>query len=102
MTIYIPVLQKPESWADDWNSAYRPVVLGCTLSDDGEYIISFVKTEQSITNKNVSNQLASPSREGYIFGGWALDPESTVPDYDTENVIDLEDGTTIYAIWLEQ
>ena len=57
-------------------------------------------TESAITNKNTSNELTSPMREGYTFGGWALDPESTVPDYDTENIVDLPEGTVLFAIWL--
>ncbi|MBR7140732.1 MAG: leucine-rich repeat protein, partial [Clostridia bacterium] len=99
-TVYVTANSKPDCWSEYWNSSYRPTVWGCELSADNTYLVSFVKNDDSITNKNTSNHLAEPIREGYTFGGWALDPESTVPDYDTENVLNLQEGTKVYAIWL--
>lgn len=49
----------------------------------------------------VSNQ--EPTREGYIFKGWAENPEASNPDYHAGNEITLNDvrEKTIYAVWEE-
>lgn len=47
----------------------------------------------------VSNQ--EPTREGYVFKGWAENPEASNPDYHAGNEITLNEvgEKTIYAVW---
>ncbi len=100
MTVFAEAEEREEGWSKRWNSTYRPVVWNCTLSEDGTYMVSFTKAEDSITDKNNSNQLSTPVRDGYECTGWAFDPESEVPEYATEELMDVPNGTVLYAIWV--
>lgn len=100
-TFYIEYESKPMDWLGQWNSSRRPVVWGCTLSDDNSYVVSFVKTADSIVNPVATNGMAAPTRDGYTFGGWATTQGSTAAAYTMENVKDAANGTTLYAIWIQ-
>jgi uncharacterized repeat protein (TIGR02543 family) len=97
-TIYSENESKPESWNERWNSSFRPVIWGCELSGDGSYVVSFVKTADSIENFDAINGISAPMREGYTFAGWATVEDGT-PVYTAAEVMNAPDGTTLYAVW---
>jgi uncharacterized repeat protein (TIGR02543 family) len=76
------------------------VVWGCTLSEDGSYVVSFTKTASSISNPTATNGISAPYREGYTFGGWAT-VEGGTASYTAANVNSAADDTVLYAIWIE-
>src|SRR5699024_1824404 len=42
-----------------------------------------------------------PEREGYVFGGWYFDSGIWELPADYNSVIEAEDGTVLYARWLD-
>ena len=100
VTFYTEYSARPQLWIGQWNSSYRPVVWGCTLSEDKTYVESFTKTAASITNSSATNGMSAPMREGYEFAGWATSKNGE-PVYTMETLLEVENGTTLYAVWNE-
>ena len=85
-------------WENRWNASYRPVVYGVVLSNDG-YVVSFTKTATSFQNVNEKSILGGPVREGYDFLGWATTANATTAEFFGNEVLNVADGTTLYAVW---
>ena len=84
-----------------WNSSWRPVIYGCTLSSDKSYVVSLVKDKGSVTNADAIGGISAPERSGYVFLGWATTEGGSVV-YSAADISSVKDGTTLYAIWQEQ
>jgi uncharacterized repeat protein (TIGR02543 family) len=100
MTIYTDDVATDNKWSDKFNSSFRPVIWGCTLSEDKTYVVSVTITENTISNKMVKNGIAAPEREGYDFAGWATQ-ENGAPVYAAADIDKAAIGTTLYAVWTE-
>ncbi len=100
LTLYVDFTEVPETWHKYWNSAYRPVVYGCTLSEDASYVIYVEKG--TIANLNSINTLSDPIREGYTFAGWGNSSTATVPAFTSANLSQADAGKKLYAIWAEE
>jgi len=122
-TFYTDATAIPAGWHMRWNSSSRPVVMGCTFSEDGTYVVSFTKSASTLTNifsynkeayvtetneedveievLKIADPIASPVRKGYTFVGWATEQDSTTIAYETQYLYEVEDGTVLYAIWEE-
>ena len=98
LTIYSEASGAPAGWNVYWNSAYRPVLWGCTISEDG-YVVSYTKGR--ITNQDERKPLSAPSRDGYTFAGWTTTEGGTTAEYSAEELVNVPDGTTVYAVWVE-
>lgn len=101
-TLYIESAQAGENWSHQFNSSFRPVFWGCTLSEDNGYVASVTAGKDKIINPKATNGISDPKRNGYVFGGWATEAGSTVPAYTSQNVSEAPDGTALYAIWTQQ
>ena len=101
LTIYTELSSTPEGWEKHWNSSYRPVIWNCTLSEDKDYVISFEMKDNGITNKNETNTLSAPVREGYSFGGWGTNSSTEVAEFTMETLPSAEVGRKVFAIWDE-
>ena len=101
LTIYTDATATNENWDRFWNSSYRPVVWGCTLSENKDYVVSFTKNEATIDNKNASNTLSLPTRPGFTCVGWNTNAAATEAVYTPENIMEVTDGRRLYAIWVE-
>lgn len=100
LTVYAEATTQPAGWNARWNSSYRPVVWGATLSDDKAYVISFNKTADAVTGVYESTLLRAPTRAGYTFEGWTDVPGGTVAKYTAEGIaLAPNDGATWYAVW---
>ena len=104
LTLYLKASQTTD-WNARWNSAFRPVVLGCQVAsdDNGTYIVSFTKNQQTLLNfKSVegstSFKYSDPTRTGYTFGGWTTTGEQPVV-YRTDSLDTVPDNTELIAIW---
>lgn len=97
LTIYTEYTNPPAGWIGGWNSLNRPIVLGCTLSDDGA-IVSFTKTDSNPFNANATGGVMNPSRSGYSFGGWYTTADFSGTKYD--DIASAPNGT-LYAKWNE-
>ena len=97
-TIYCENESKPAGWNARWNSSYRPVIWGCTLSSDKSFVVSVTVTEGSIENDTAINGILAPAREGYEFEGWSLSENGGV-DYSAAEIVNAENGTVLYAKW---
>ena len=86
-------------WNERWNSSYRSVIWGCTLSEDKTYVVSVTMSAETINNPEAPDATLTPERTGYTFGGWALDATSQTPDYTAQTLASAPEGTTLYAIW---
>lgn len=102
LTIYTEYSTAGESWDKFWNSSYRPVVWDCTLSEGKDYVVSFTKGETTIENKNMSNTLSLPTREGYECIGWHTNAAATEAVYTMQTIVDVTDGRRLYAVWVEK
>lgn len=100
-TIYTDATEALEDWHGRVNPSYLPIVWGVTLSDDASYVVSFTKTETSVENANEYNRVTAPSRKGYDFVGWTTVEGGTSPEYGASDLVSLENGVTVYAIWRE-
>lgn len=102
-TFFLESETVPEGWSARWNSAYRPVYSGCTLSEDKTYVVSFVKTENSLINVTEKTAAGDPERAGYTFGGWKLVVENSEEDviYKSSELATVADGSRLEAIWNE-
>lgn len=98
-TIYTEKTSKPSSWDSEWNCENRPVVWGCTFSNDKSYVVSVNKTSSSITNSNATGGVVNPGREDYTFAGWYTTSDYTGTKYDS--LLTAPNGI-LYAKWEEK
>jgi len=97
-TIYCELEAESIYWDKTWNSSFRPVFWGCTLSEDNSYVVSFTRNENSIQNADAINGIEAPVREGYVFVGWStVDGGET--SYSAADVVNAPNGMTLYAVW---
>ncbi len=101
LTIYTEAASKSEGWDLRWNSSYRPVVWGCALSEEKDYVVSFVKSAGNITNLNISNSLSAPILEGCVFLGWSTVSSAVEATYTLDTLDEVPDGRTLYAVYAE-
>lgn len=94
LTIYVQASELPSGWMPRWNSSYRPVFWAVTTDESQSYVVSIVTGKLD----NANNSISSPYREGYTFGGWSVTAGGKV--YDTGNLAEVAEGTTLYAIWI--
>ena len=75
---------------------------GCMVSKDdkGSYVTSIKAGETWIENAWLPDSLSAPERFGYKFLGWATSEGGEV-SYSTAEIVNVESGTTLYAVWVE-
>ncbi len=100
VTIYTNAKESEIAWNERWNSSYRPVVWGCTLSDDATYVVSVKIEANTFSNVESKNGFTAPERAGYAFVGWAVSADGEVV-YTAQNIAQAPVGTTLYAVWEE-
>lgn len=85
-----------DGWHEKWNSQNRPVVWGCTTSEN--WVVSFTKTDTNPENVDADTVLNNPTRAGYTFAGWY-----TNADFSGTQYMDLASAPsgTLYAKWTE-
>ena len=99
-TIFCEAAEAPKDWHFRFNTSYRPIFWGCTLSDDNSYVVSFTKSDVNPDNVDENNFVSDPERDGYVFEGWSTVMNSTTVDYTTEDmIVNAPAGTTLYAVW---
>ena len=86
-------------WNERWNSSYRAIFWGCTLSEDKSYVVSFVKDVTKYDNLSSPDATLTPERDGYTFIGWSTVEGSEAAEYTADQVKDVADGTTLYSVW---
>lgn len=97
LTLYLEADSVPKGFSKLFNSSFRPIVLGCELSEDGKFVTSFTKGE--VLNSLAINGISDPIHEGYEFVGWSTEAGSDKGDYTSETVSDAKDGVKLYAVW---
>ena len=70
----------------DWNKKYNTTNTALAVTNSGSFAKGTTFT---------ANNLATPTKEGYTFGGWYTDSEFT-----SETVISAAAGQTYYAKWV--
>lgn len=100
LTLYTAHDNVPLTWSDHWNSSFRPVVWGCELAEDSNYVLSVTGKEGFIANKFASTALSVPTRPGYTFVGWGSDASSGAAQYSCDEIVGLENGRKMYSIWI--
>jgi len=87
-------------WNDKFNSSHRPMVWGCTLSDDSSYVVSVTIAEDTFANAMAKGGFTAPERVGYVFEGWATEANGAVV-YSAADIVKAPVGTTLYSVWTE-
>ena len=100
LTVYVMADSRPETWKKDWNTSFRPVIFGCTLSESGEYVASIVISENSLENTWDVENINAPERLGYTFVGWATSEDGEFV-YTMAEIVNAPEGATLYAVWVE-
>ncbi len=95
LTVYTDAAADQSGWQLRWNSSYRPVVYGCTLSANGE-LAGF--TTGNIVNMTAVTQLSAPVHAGGTFAGWATRAGGDAV-YTMQDLLSLPDGTALYPVW---
>lgn len=98
-TIYAAAEKIMPYWNDRFNSSYRPIFWGCTLSDDGSYVVSVTVSDKLLKNPDAKNGISDPTRDGYIFLGWSTSLDSREIAYTSDNIASAPDGTVLFAVW---
>jgi hypothetical protein len=101
MTIYTDAKEDEVAWDARWNSLYRPVVWGCTLSDDvnERYVVSLVLEANSVSNISAKNGIGDPERVGKVFAGWSATIDGETLLYTTAQFAEIPVGTHLTALW---
>ena len=86
-------------WNERWNSSYRTVFWGCTLSEDGSYVVSVVKSEATVENIDAPDTSLMPEREGYVLDGWSMTAGSDLITYTPRTLTIAPEGMVLYAVW---
>ncbi len=68
-----------------------------TYDENGGNGSGVVESHPKDTDVPISDRW--PEREGYLFQGWALDPNAAEAEYHHGESIKLEQNTTLYAVW---
>ena len=103
---------EPTSKLDDWQimdytaqdgpvyywHAGAPVIWGCTLDADQEYVVSVVKGDSTIENASDEKTLNAPYREGYTFAGWSTTSGGSAEAGGADYLRTAANGT-YYAVW---
>ena len=97
-TFYIEADSAPAEWAKRWNSAYRPVVYGVTLSAEGR-VVAFTKNADTVKNVNEKTFLQEPVFEGQKCIGWSTTANAQTAEYVGNQVLNAPDNTVLYAVW---
>ena len=100
-TIYAEPSVIIATWSERFNSSYRPIFWGCTLSEDDSYVVSVTVSKELLKNSDAKNGISDPSRSGYSFLGWATESSSSNVSYTSENIASAPEGTVLYAVWAE-
>ena len=101
-TLYYQKFTIPTQWNEHFNSSFRPLFLGCELSEDGQYVLSVTVSQDLLRNAKATRGISAPIRAGYTFVGWTAQQGSTTADYTAANVADAPAGTVLYAIWMPE
>ncbi len=101
-SIYSEADAPGSEWNIQFNSSFRPVFWGVTLSEDGKYVVSITVGEDTIINPKATNGISDPKRDGYVFGGWATEAGSVTASYTSKNLDEASTGTVLYAVWTQQ
>lgn len=97
-TFYVESEKIQPYWNERFNSSYRPVFWGCTLSEDNSYVISVTVGKDTLGNPNAKGGISDPVKAGYNFEGWSTSADGA-PEYTSENVSTAPEGTVLYAVW---
>lgn len=96
-TFYVPKENAPDTWSARWNSVYRPIVYGATLSEEG-YVVSVPLS--AVIDLTVYGGLKGPARAGWEFLGWSTAENATEADVaSAEDLALLPAETTLYAVY---
>ena len=63
--------------------------------------MSFTTGDNVISNAETKNGLSAPSRTGYVFLGWATEPDSSTVVYTLADVNDVGADILLYSVWEE-
>ncbi|MBQ1943345.1 MAG: leucine-rich repeat domain-containing protein, partial [Clostridia bacterium] len=100
-TFYCEAETIPAYWNERWNSSYRPVIWGCTLTEDDAYVQSFTKGE--IVNPEALNGIAAPQRDGYVCVEWNVTlPDGTTQTVKPEDIVTIADGAVCTPVWMDE
>lgn len=98
LSVYTDATGVLPQWHARWNSSFRPVFWGCVFSEDG-YLVSVTTSETFLSNPKAINGISAPEREGYTFAGWATKENASEAEYGMDEIVALESGVTLYAVW---
>ncbi len=73
------------------------------LSDTGINAVLWEGNAFNVAIEEIKTLFSSvPEREGYVFGGWYFDADIWQKPADYNAVAEADDGTVVYARWLDQ
>lgn len=70
LTVYTNCQSVPSGWVSNWNPSGRPVICGCNLETENNYVLSITNAGINLLNENAPNGINDPYRNGYTFDGW--------------------------------
>jgi len=97
VTIFVEEGENYNRFDEAWNTSFRPVISGVTLSEEG-YVESVTAGKNALLNGWAESGIATPTRSGYEFKGFSLQPEGEA-EYALSEIGSAPEGATLYAVW---
>ncbi len=95
VAFYTALEAQPSTWNERWNATYRPVAWGATISREG--YVEAIETGK-LFGAMVRGGLGAPTREGYVFLGWATEPNGAEL-LSMAQLRALTENTMLYAVY---
>lgn len=99
-TFYVVDGVDTTDWNKYWNSSYQPTVWGCTLDEEGAYIVSVTIGDGTLSNTWSLDEFGGLEKAGATFAGWATELNGEVV-YAANEIVNAPKGATLYACWAE-
>ena len=101
LTLYVEPTSVLVGWEEYWNDDNRPVLWGCNLSSNGEYVVSFTKTTNSFSHYTEDSGISAPYRDFYMFDGWYANQFYTGTRYSEFDIATAANNVTYYIKWTQ-
>jgi len=71
-----------------------------TITFDANSGVGAPNAQTKVSNSMLTLTTTTPTREGFVFKGWATTKTATEPEYKPGDSFGINKDTTLYAVWI--